>query len=121
MLRGVDGLNRRLRDLFDRLETEAAPGAVRAGLGVLEAGAQRRTPVDTGALVSSEVETDPAGNRRGWVGGTVTAASGHAAAVEWGTSRQPAQPFLTPALEEDHGDAARAVADELRDQLRGMV
>ncbi len=58
--------------------------------------AQARTPVDTGLLRASEarrVESTPV-KVIGYVGTNVE----YAAFQEFGTSKSPAQPFLTPAL-----------------------
>lgn len=57
--------------------------------------AQKRVPIDTGELhdsISGNVDGDSV---------SVGAAAEHAAAVEKGTSKQIAQPYLTPAAEEN--------------------
>src|SRR5690606_528191 len=62
----------------------------------VEEAAKRYAPVDTGELRSS-ISSSVSGrgmNARG----RVTAAAAHAAHVEWGTSRSPAQPYLRPAI-----------------------
>lgn len=108
MLGGTPELLAQLRALARDLEDRAAPAAVTAGLDVLRSGVNRRTPRLTGALVSAEVETEPK-DRRNYVSGTVTVSSGHAAAVEFGTHDQAAEPYMRPAADEDGPAAADAV------------
>lgn len=60
-------------------------------------GAEALVPIDTGALKQSITVTD-----QGELTRTVTAGGGtvtYAEHVEWGTSKAPAQPFFTPAVE----------------------
>lgn len=120
MLNGTDELLGRLRTLAVRLEREAAPAAVNAGLEVLAAGVRARTPVRTGALLAAEVVTDPS-DRRGYVSGSVSVTSDHVAAVEFGTGRQAAEPFLRPAFEQDSPAAAEAVARTLGSSLEALT
>ncbi|UVY83796.1 HK97 gp10 family phage protein [Brachybacterium sp. NBEC-018] len=71
--------------------------ALRKALTDIQAGAQNRAPVDTGALKGS-ITVEVQGNRdfaRGEVGPTVH----YGGFVETGTSRQRAQPYLRPATD----------------------
>lgn len=71
--------------------------AMGKALNDIQAGAQNRAPVKTGALrnsVSTELQRR-GGNLRGEVGPTVN----YGAYVENGTSRQRAQPYLRPATD----------------------
>lgn len=61
--------------------------------------AKRRAPVDTGALRDS-IEMHAEGDRTF----VVEVGQFYGAFVEYGTSRAPAQPFLTPAFEEERGN-----------------
>lgn len=96
------------------------PGAI--GRGVDRAAQQIATtarslvPVDTGALRAS-IRVEPG---RDETSRTVVAGGGgveYAAFIEYGTSRAPAQPFMTPAAAQV--DVAAEVADEVRQLIAG--
>jgi HK97 gp10 family phage protein len=110
-------LQRELEKLMRRVRDDAAPAAVRAGLAVLENGVKRRAPVGkTHELRESIHPTEPE-THGSVVSGSVVVDSDHAAAVEFGTSRQAAEPFVRPAADEDGEAAARAVARALGAKL----
>lgn len=75
--------------------------------------AQQRVPVDTGALRTSIEKFGAAGT------GERTVEAGqsldYAPHVEYGTDRQAAQPFMTPAAEQHRADLARNIAAQLKD------
>ena len=112
MIDGIDGLKQSMRALFDQVEGRAAPVAVKAGLDVLRDGVNSRTPVDSGALLAAEVET-PVRDVRGFVTGSVSVPSDHAAAVEFGTTYMAAQPFMRPTIAADGPDAVKAMRNSL--------
>lgn len=104
------------RDVLGALR-KAAPGAVDAATAVLARGVERRVPVGETHGLADGVRTRPARPTRGGASGSVDVASGHAAAVEFGTSEQAARPFLRPTFDEDSDAAAAAAAAVLKDAL----
>jgi HK97 gp10 family phage protein len=76
---------------------QAISRAVRQTALSIEADAKLRAPVDTGFMRNS-IQTQVTGE----MSAEVTVGAEYGAFVELGTSRTPAQPFLTPAV-----DAAR--------------
>lgn len=68
-------------------------------------------PVDTGRLRNSITSTVDSGEKAAYIGTNVE----YAPYVEFGTSRQKAQPFLTPAAQ-NHGEEYRAI---LESELKG--
>jgi HK97 gp10 family phage protein len=87
----------------------AVAAAVRATLFAVEAGAKQRAAVDTGAMragIFTEADADG-------LGGQVGVPAAYALHQEYGTSRMPAAPFLTPAAEAQRAPFARRVARAL--------
>jgi HK97 gp10 family phage protein len=68
--------------------------AVYATAAAIEASAKQRAPVDTGFLRSS-IQARPVGPAEA----EVSVGAEYGAHVEYGTRRQAAQPYLTPAVE----------------------
>lgn len=96
-----------------------APAAMRRAIGKgfeasrapLLADMQRRTPVDTGALRSSEaVESDDQTLR-------LTAGTEHALYVHQGTRRMTARPFMRDAVEQGMPGIVSAIAAAAADEL----
>lgn len=88
---------RGLQQAIDKMEIDGKKGLLRVGMRVQNA-AREMCPVDTGRLRSS-IQHKPGQDRNGFyveVGTNVD----YAAFVEFGTSRQRAQPYLRPALAE---------------------
>jgi HK97 gp10 family phage protein len=99
-----------LQLVFDR--TAEFKGIARAQAGqivaatarTIEGAAKQRAPVDTGALKNSIQAQQRAAFH--W---EVTVGVEYGPYVEYGTSRAPAQPFLTPAVEGARGPFADAL------------
>ena len=101
-----------LKAFSARLRRGPAIEAVRAGLAVLEAGVKRRCPVGaTHELENSIHIVGPKADAQG-VHGAVVVSSDHALAVEYGTHKEAAQPFVRPTLDID-GPRALAVMNEM--------
>jgi len=72
--------------------------AVAAAAAALAADVRARAPVgETGELAAS-VSAGPVRTRGDRASATVSVASDHAAAIEYGTSRMAAEPFFRPAI-----------------------
>ena len=113
---GADTLSRRLSALEKDIKKAALKG-LEAGANRIAKDARARvkaTSSDTGELENSiETTVDPR-----TLTATVEASAPHAAFVEYGTVHQVAQPFMTPALEENRAavadDVAKAVTEALK-------
>lgn len=92
MLRNADRLMGRLAELRLRLNEDAVRAVSLAADAACET-ARSLAAVDTGELRGSISAVHNGLEAR------VAAACGHAAAVEFGTSRMPARPFMQPAAE----------------------
>lgn len=112
-LAGFDDLDRALgnlaRGIAARLET--LPDTIAHQIAE---DARQNAPRDTGALQASIHVAGPQDDGANAVavlaGGTDAP---HAAAIEFGTSDQPAQPFLRPAIERAQRDGDRILAAAL--------
>lgn len=105
--------DRELARAVERLSREA-PELAREAVGLtaytIEADAKRACPVDTGRLRSS-IGTELMITYPGAVVGTNVH---YAPYVEFGTTRQRAQPYLTPAAEAGRRELVRRVSEALR-------
>lgn len=92
---GIEGLDQFLQftdSLADEIESEAKKLIMKTAFQT-EGSAKRLTPVDTGHLrrsISTKIEN-------GGLKATVSTNIEYAMAVEYGTSKQMAQPYMTPA------------------------
>lgn len=114
----VEGVGN-MRSAFDRAiaTIELATGrAVDESLDGIRDDAQDEVPVRTGTLKDGiQSETDPGG--LSGVVGVVGEASEYAPFVEFGTSRQPAKPYMTPASERER----RRLPRRIREQVKGSM
>lgn len=85
--------------------------ALRAAALIPQNAAKELVPVDTGTLKRSIHMEDVPGELAVAVGTDVP----YAPFVEFGTSRQPAQPYLRPALDENKGEIVREFGEALED------
>ena len=114
---GFDELDAALAKLPDMLQVELLGLAVAAGAEVLRDGAERRAPRLTGDLAEGMTYQLTA-HRDG-----VTASIGpdkdsfYGLFQEFGTSHQPARPFLRPTVDEDGARAVSAIAQKLKEGL----
>lgn len=112
---GQDKLARRFAWLESVIRTAAGKALAEGAEQIAEAARDRvAAQTDgTGDLEDSiRVVTSPDG-----LSARIEATAPHAAHVEFGTVEQPAQPFLTPAVEENR----QAVVDGVRDAVRAAV
>jgi HK97 gp10 family phage protein len=110
---GVDKLNATLKGLKAKASGAQLATALRAGGLVIETPAKAKAPVLTGNLRRSiHTEVSSSGTKAQARVGTNTEYAPH---VEFGTSRQRAQPYLRPAYDENKGRAVAEVADVLEE------
>lgn len=112
-LAGGEAIERALRELGGKIAGRLGENAVRAGARVLLADAKRRAPVKTGALKKSlrvfrHVDRKT-GERTVYVGTRLH----YGRMAETGTARQPARPYLRPALDEGGPAATDATGKNL--------
>jgi HK97 gp10 family phage protein len=111
---GGPELERALRELGGNIAGRLGGNAVRAGARVIANEAKQRVPVRTGALRKSiRVFTERADRggtvRQAWVGTRLF----YSWFVEFGTSKQPPQPFLRPARDEGAQKAVDKIVENL--------
>jgi HK97 gp10 family phage protein len=102
----VEGAQEAIRNLatsFRNAETAAKAAMIPAGRAI-EAAATAMAPKDSRELADG-IETKPLEN-----GAEVVSEAPHSIHVEYGTSEQPAQPFMRPAMDSVGPAAVRAAA-----------
>ena len=104
MIRGAEALGARLERMKERLYRGAEETVAEAAQAVC-AEAAARAPVETGRLRSSIHASAPEG-----LTAAVRRDCPYGAAVELGTSRQSARPFMQPAAETERAELARRAA-----------
>ena len=111
-----------LKELPKNIQKNVMVGATRAGAVAIAEEAKLRVPVDTGDLKKSIGVTRRKGDvnivrfsispRKGkGLGGW------YAHFVEFGTSKQPAQPFMRPAYENSSEEALKRAGEYLKSRL----
>ena len=98
------------KKIKEKLELHIEKALTRIG-ALVQGDAQRVCPVDTGNLKISIAYDVNRSDRSVTIGTNVE----YALAVEKGTSRQTAQPYLTPAGEYNKKNFDKIVAQEMRD------
>lgn len=110
---GLAELNSTLKKLADKASQEQIRTALQAGALVIREAAKVRAPILTGTLRRSLAY------RTFINGGAAQARIGtnleYAAHVEFGTSRQPAQPYLRTAYDEKKGEAIDEITAVLQE------
>jgi len=114
-IKGQEELNRKLKNMSEVVEREATQEALYAAATVVHGQAVSLCPVDLGNLKASlafEV-----GDTEAEIGTPVE----YAPYVEMGTSRQAAQPYLRPALDENTGKITKLFSDIYVKYIRGVT
>lgn len=116
-IKGLGSLQVKLTKLDPLTRSAVTTGVLKAAAKV-EGDAKSRSPVDTGALRSS-INTSGRSLPNGATAEVNTNLE-YAPYVEFGTSRQKAQPYLQPALQKNKQIATKIVLAEVRNALRGI-
>lgn len=103
---GVDSVLRDFKAAPQKLEQELKPAVVEQARIVRDVAAQE-APVRTGELKGG-IRVKRSKRRKG-IAATVVSTAPHSPFVEFGTSRQEAEPFLIPAIEKQRGSAEAAL------------
>ena len=113
-VRGVDELNDTLKGLAVKASGQQLKTAVHAGGVVIETPAKAKAPVRKGNLrrsIHTESKATGAHSAESRTGTNVE----YGPHVEFGTSRQRAQPYLRPAYDENKGQALGEIAAALKE------
>lgn len=108
-----------LKELPINIQTNVMVGATRAGANAIAEEAKSRVPIDTGDLKKSIGVNREKGTRE-IVRFAISPRKGkglggwYAHFVEFGTSKQAAQPFMRPAYENSSEEALRRAGEYLR-------
>lgn len=105
---GSDELRRNLKRLQGAQRLQAQKNGLAAGASIVEAYAKMVVPVDTGALKNSIMVDEVTPTQA-----TIAPHTEYAAAVEFGTSRQAAQPYMRPAIDQHDREIVKAVEDNV--------
>lgn len=120
-IKGLDELESQLKYLPVHVRKKLAREALKAGAGVIKTQAELNAPFKTGALMRS-IEIQPGrrnrpntisyiiGTGKAWFQGDQF----YAAFIEFGTSHQPAKPFLRPAFDSQKDRALALIVDVLK-------
>lgn len=103
-----------LKRLVAPIKGELAVKAARAGMAVLESGMRSRCVVPA---VRRTIARTRIGKSERAVGGAVVVDSPLGKAVEFGTSRRPARPFVLPTRDLDGSKAEDAMEDVMKGGL----
>ena len=118
----IEGLTE-LLEKFDALDSKAAKGALRkalrAGGAVFKQAIIQRTPVKTGQLRDDIIAATSidASERTGTSSAGPTRHSFYGEFEEFGTSHQPAKPFMRPAFDSAGEDALNAFVEVMTDAV----
>jgi HK97 gp10 family phage protein len=113
-IEGRRQFERKLKQLSDVAKNQATQEALHAGAVLVHGEATLRSPVDTGNLRSSLNYS--VGDTDAEIGTSVE----YAPYVELGTSRQSAQPYLRPALDENYGKLKKLFSDIYAKHVKGV-
>jgi HK97 gp10 family phage protein len=116
-VRGVEELSRKLTGMAQKASGSQLAAALRAGGLVIEVPAKIKAPVLTGNLrrsIHTETAVSGSNEAEARVGTNVE----YAPHVEFGTSKQRAQPHLRPAYDENKNAAVDEIAAVLEELTR---
>jgi len=120
-IQGLDELEAQLKWLPLHVRRKVARDALKAGAQVIKTQAEINAPFKTGALMQSIEVQRGRSRRRGTVNFVVGVSKGwfkgdqfYAAFHEFGTSHQPARPFLRPAFDTTRDRALSLIIDVLK-------
>jgi HK97 gp10 family phage protein len=130
---GLSDLEKRLRELPDRLAKNVLRGAVRAGAVVIQKEAKLLAPKDTGEM-ARDIMVKAAKSSKGFIAYHVYVRTGKKSRlagrkrnvnrdsfywrfVEFGTSKMAAKPFMRPAFDTKKESATEAIRDYMAQRI----
>lgn len=115
---GTDELEKNLKKFMrDVVGGKGLEDALAAAGFVGEAGAKLRAAVDTGNMRAATSLTDVKLTRTGGIA-IIAAEAEYSVHVEFGTSKQKAQPFMRPTIDEDDKKMTKAFEDQATREIR---
>jgi HK97 gp10 family phage protein len=125
---GLDELERMLNDLAPKAAKTAMRRAVRDGMEIFQAAAEGKAPRASGELADNiNIKTTAGGGDGDTTTGSIEAIVGpgkqqyYGLFQEYGTRYQPAQPFMTPAYEENKDKVLETFVSDLKDEIEGLA
>jgi HK97 gp10 family phage protein len=110
-VQGLSELNKQLSNL-QGIKTSKA---LLKGCYVLQKYSMENAPVKTGFLRNSMTSEETKD------GAEMRVATDYAIYVEFGTSVWEGHPFVRPAIDEHSDEIVKAVADEIQDEIKGVI
>lgn len=123
---GLDELSTKLANVLASVDGAGLVAALTEGAEIVEKDAKRRVVRDSGRLgdsieirvLSKELQTASVGVGPGPIEKPINQREAfYQHFVEFGTSKQPARPFLRPALDENRKQVTEAVGAELKRRI----
>jgi HK97 gp10 family phage protein len=114
MIEGYDKLLQQFENIADLDWVKAET----AGMEIIAEEARALVPVDTGALQDS-IRVQVEGEEVQLVAGGEGV--DYQAYVEFGTIKMEAQPYMRPAIDSKQGEATKAIAANLNEQIKARV
>ena len=120
---GDEALMRKFNALEGKVQKKFARKSMRKAAKVIQKEAKARAPVESGDL-KKNIKVKAAQRSRSRIGVNVVVGEGwytgeqfYGAFIELGTSKQPARPFMRPALEDKRDEARGVLVDELQELI----
>lgn len=111
----IKGLSKLLEQFKDLQDISFGP-ALQGGAYILQAESMRNAPRDTGFLINSH-QSVLVNDKRAEL--QITAK--YAVYQEFGTLKQPAHPFVRPAIETKQTEIVRYIRDSIEASIKGVV
>ena len=122
---GDEAVQRKFKALEGKLQKKFARKSMRKAAKVIQKEAKARVPTGKTGMLKKNIKVRSAKRSRSRIGINVVVGEGwytgeqfYGAFVELGTSKQPARPFMRPALEDKRDEARRVLVDELQDLIQ---
>jgi len=131
-IEGAKELNKALGSFTKDIEQKIAKQAVRAGANVIAKEARLLAPMGVTGTLKRSIKVVARSKRTGDAVASVVTRSGkkytfrnmnawYAGMVEFGTSKNPARPFLRPALDSKGPEAIKAISNKIVARIKKMA
>ncbi len=131
-IEGAKELNKALGSFTKDIEQKIAKQAVRAGANVIAKEARLLAPMGLTGTLKRSIKVVARSKRTGDAVASVVTRSGkkytlrnmnawYAGMVEFGTSKNPARPFLRPALDSKGPEAIKAISNKIVARIKKMA
>ncbi|SRR6266481_3203201 len=127
-IEGLEELEQKLQQLAPDIAKRAVRKSVRAGIEVFQEAISENAPRHTGHLAESiNIKLSVTGGDRDDTTGGIIGITGpskdafYGVFQEYGTAREPAQPFVAPAYEENKDKVVEVFVETLKDELERLT